>query len=71
MGKNTTIIKIWRGRAYLHQEWPFGYTFIAKDTPLGNNPDLIEKFRDQYDCEIIFLNDDFTEEDQIAKIPLL
>lgn len=57
-----SIIKVWKGRAYLHEEYEYMGLPCEKDTPLGNNVKLINKVRKELDCEIVFLNNDFTQE---------
>lgn len=53
-------IRIWKGRAYLHKEYKVFGLPCESDTPLGDNIKTIERFRDAYKCNIVFLNDDFT-----------
>jgi len=55
------IIKVWKGRAYLHSRWHMGKIVCEKDTPLGDDTRLIKKIIDMYACKVIFLNDDFSE----------
>lgn len=60
------VIRIWRGRAYLHTEWDFlGYRH-AKDTPLGRaSSRVVDKMVEKYKCNIEFLNEDFSVDDSI------
>lgn len=54
------IIKIWKGRGFLHRRYKIGKFVIEGDQPLGSDPKYIKKTKDFYKCKIVFLNDDFS-----------
>lgn len=54
-------IRVWKGRAYLHEEFESFGLPTERDTPLGTDPKYIDKVRAFHDdCKVVFLKDDFT-----------
>lgn len=58
------VVNVWKGRAFLHEEYTMFGMDCEKDTPLGLKGNDYEKLDELHEQGVpfVFLNDDFSEE---------